>query len=509
MLRVVLLFAAVLGTQAAAGTSEDPCVPSSGMGTEADPYIFKSKVNFFVSSTGYYEFENCDAARPVLKMMAMKHYKFDQSDNSNWMHPFGFAYFPDGAYGRDGMQDELELGMTPPGSSSTCADDNSCQSPMYYNGDTFLRSENGYQLAARRRRNGNRKLLEESGGEDEPYVAAADFGLDNYEPQFFLPFERWVEEGEGGGGWNVRLMVNDDKTTFFYYFCHIHRYMSGVIEVYNEDGTKRDLAMNGAGTQESQFFYEPYKPTAREEICGYTAEPHYDDLKGPGMFQTDSGKCDNRALCGNEDDFKMCMEDIDCHMEYNMRVPHSNNKVATFCRQMIGHHQNAVNMVKVMWKHASAEVEAAGFDPMMHEIHNSQNHQIMAMYDWLREHQNKDWAEAEVYDEDCAKDLEHSSFGDWNAAGTGFAVGFVLASVFALGVFYMSKASAASQTGTGVNMPSKDVEGFSPSAAPSLPAAAPSLSAAAQSMPSAAPYVQAVPQQYGFQQQTGYPQQTA
>ena len=50
-------------------------------------------------------------------------------------HPLGFAYYPDGALA--GV-DELEPGIVPPGSSSTCDGSMSCPAPMYFIDDEYL-----------------------------------------------------------------------------------------------------------------------------------------------------------------------------------------------------------------------------------------------------------------------------------------------------------------------------------------------------------------------------------
>jgi hypothetical protein len=50
-------------------------------------------------------------------------------DITNWYHPLGFAYFPDGAHDD---KEELEPTVDPtPGDDSDCAASESCQSPMY------------------------------------------------------------------------------------------------------------------------------------------------------------------------------------------------------------------------------------------------------------------------------------------------------------------------------------------------------------------------------------------
>ena len=80
--------------------------------------------------------------------------------------PTTSAYFPDGAHAD---ADELEPGIAPPGSSSTCADSMTCPAPMYY-------IEKEYKGTY----SNNADLQDVTTGED-------NFGLDDYEPLFFYP----------------------------------------------------------------------------------------------------------------------------------------------------------------------------------------------------------------------------------------------------------------------------------------------------------------------------------
>ena len=54
------------------------------------------RYNFFASEFGYYEIEGCRGASPHLILAADQEYTFIQSHISNWNHPLGFAYYPDG-----------------------------------------------------------------------------------------------------------------------------------------------------------------------------------------------------------------------------------------------------------------------------------------------------------------------------------------------------------------------------------------------------------------------------
>ena len=56
-------------------------------------------------------------------------------------------------------------------------------------------------------------------------------------------------------------------------------------------------------------------------------------------------------LCEPKNDaFSVCMQSLDCKMAKEMRVRESANPIVTFMRQMIPHHQNAVNMAKTLLK---------------------------------------------------------------------------------------------------------------------------------------------------------------
>lgn len=138
-----------------------------------------------------------------------------------------------------------------------------------------------------------------------------------------------------------------------------------------------------------------YEATPLEPMdlkCGFSRAEHYGDLLGPAAFGHDSGMCEMRHLCGDHSDlFTSCMEAVDCHMTRSMRVTHSSSPVVTFMRQMIPHHQNAVNMARTLLKTAADEIDAedAKLDEpfirgLMLAIVNEQNMQIMQMFDYLK-----------------------------------------------------------------------------------------------------------------------------
>ena len=61
---------------------------------------FVFRVNYHTASvTGAFEVDGCTGSNPVLSMTRGVTYTFVQHDVTNWMHPLGFAYYPDGAHG--------------------------------------------------------------------------------------------------------------------------------------------------------------------------------------------------------------------------------------------------------------------------------------------------------------------------------------------------------------------------------------------------------------------------
>ena len=273
-------------------------------------------IDHFVSSTGYYRFKGCGpTVKPAIKMVAGKTYKFDQTHVSNWMHPLGFAYYPDGAH-ED--VDELELEVEPPsGGSAGCAATSTCDSPKYYggkDGESYLGGTADTVLT----------------GATHGYFAGVTdggFGLDTYEPQFKFPLATWQKNK-----YNVHVKVTDTGTAEFFYFCHIHSYMSGKIIVTNADGTARTKSPSVTAN-----FYPPVTLSDKDKKCGYTPAPNYGDKHGPGKWTC----TEKEAVCGTEDTFHECLEDVDCAMTVNMRVSHTpnDNMIVTFMRQMIPHHQ--------------------------------------------------------------------------------------------------------------------------------------------------------------------------
>lgn len=63
--------------------------------------VFYFSVDLYASDTGYYTVNGSEYGgepSPTLQMEIGKTYTFYQYHETNWMHPLGFAYYPDGAH---------------------------------------------------------------------------------------------------------------------------------------------------------------------------------------------------------------------------------------------------------------------------------------------------------------------------------------------------------------------------------------------------------------------------
>jgi len=119
---------------------------------------------------------------PTIGLEIGETYIFSQRDRSNFYHPLGFAYFPDGAHAE---LDELEPTITQTGSD--CADSFSCPTPRYFKNGEFL-------------------------GDD----LTGNFGLDDYEPEFFRSPDWYADDHV------VELNFDDESYgKDIFYFCHV------------------------------------------------------------------------------------------------------------------------------------------------------------------------------------------------------------------------------------------------------------------------------------------------
>ena len=295
-----------------------------------------TKLDLHAGPTGYYTFDGLDGPSPDITVKVGQTLVFEQHDVTNWYHPLGFAFYPDGAHGETWGGDER-------------AEVEALDQIQYY-------------------KNGERAC-----------TAADDFGLDCYEPEFFFPRGDFWEQNT----YRVELTITPELADaaiggVLYYFCHIHSKMSGKIVIHDESGSKV------AGTGTEQELYPTATVAEADAVCGTYGIAEY---ATGGQRQ-----CEEQFLCGALDStFETCLQAMDCQMNQEMRVAgHDSHgdSYATFCQQMIPHHENAVNMAKLVLKTVSAEVieESELFD-MFLAVVNDQNFQIHEMKNYLGGHE--------------------------------------------------------------------------------------------------------------------------
>jgi len=315
------------------------------------------KVDLFAGELGYYTFDECPGLiNPTIGMVVGETYTFDQSDRSNYYHPLGFAYFPDGAH--DG-KDELEPSIKPVGSTSTCDTTNVCPAPQYFVDGAYVgffdNAVNGTTV-----------------------IGDTNFGLDDYEPEFFYPLAEWATKV-----YSVKLKFDvDTLSTDFFYFCHIHQFMSGRVKLL--DTTAANNAFITTDAPEIGYSYDV--PSEFDYECG---------TFGIGDFQLPNAECPSSFVCdgATSDDaltaFKGCINAMDCKMFAGMTstIDNTHDGGDLFSYQMIPHHQNAVNMAKALLKTETvgtcnaltSEDSNCAFEGLLREIINVQNFQIQTM----------------------------------------------------------------------------------------------------------------------------------
>ena len=60
----------------------------------------------------------------------------------------------------------------------------------------------------------------------------------------------------------------------------------------------------------------------------------------------------------HDTDFETCLNAVDCQMHYEMYSETTGNgddKIVSYMQQMIPHHENAVQMTKLLMKHSSQD----------------------------------------------------------------------------------------------------------------------------------------------------------
>jgi len=342
------------------GVDCKPCADTTG---ECEVIM---KINHFAGERGYYEVDGCDGVNPTLHLSINRTYKFDQSDKSNWYHLIGFAYEADGAH--TGV-DELEPVIAP--GDSNCAETTSCPAPMYYKDGKYTGVYSN-----------NPDLLPATTGED-------DFGLDTVEPEFFHPLGEWL----GYGSYETYLNFDTTYDKDIFYFCHVHSDMTGRIKLLDANGEM----LSTENVPEIPYEYDIV--TEYDQKCG---------TFGLDSFQLPNAKCPDHFVCdageGIVGTFGACVDSMNCAMLNGMTTTYGGDNIGSdflndailFMRQMIPHHQNAVNMAKAALilgeiECSSAEPLEEGMDisvgchldPIVRGIINSQNKQIQTMRDIL------------------------------------------------------------------------------------------------------------------------------
>ena len=290
--------------------SQALCLGSCDTSGPEEICTFKFSIDIFAGNTGYYRVEGCEEIQPTLGMRANVTYIFDQTNETNWFHPLGFAYGPDGVY-RDNP--ELEKGEKGPLSTVVCDADSGTSDPFC---DFPQYKLNGENLCS------------------DPGDCFEDFGLDEYEGVFFSGGrDDWLD----AGNFTIELTISDPATTELFYFCHIHEDMSARIKIVDDSNNP---------IQPTDLIPIPYSYDVRDDFdteCGTTNTSQYADIESTCPQMT--------FLCGASSTFDRCMNAIDCAMHVEMRVDtDSTNPVVTFMHQMIAHHRNAVNMAKILLK---------------------------------------------------------------------------------------------------------------------------------------------------------------
>jgi len=354
-----------------------------------DNGIFEVTMDIFAGDTGYYHFGEECGLMPTLAIVEGVNYTLQQFDATNWYHPIGLAYGPDGALS---MNDELELGVVPPGSvaveENSCDSDNTCQSPNYVLNGADLRSD-----------------PDDTG----------DFGLDEYEGNYFSGGrDDFLDAGE----FAVEVTITDAITTEFFYFCHIHIGMTGRAVVYSDADTPKVTESPTEIPYEYDF-----------NVDGGISE--FDTGCGTFNVSQFTDTCSQTFLCSDNEPIASpssvdeCFSAINCAMHEEMRVNVNTDSIVTFVNQMIPHHRNAVNMAKIVLKEYPDSLQlptgygdAGELETMVWEIINGQNAQITLMQNWLRDNEQPthDWCTWE--DEDMAADsASTTSFGAMAMAG--------------------------------------------------------------------------------------------
>lgn len=352
------ILALLLAVTAEAVVDDKPCRASCVDTPDGKECIFEVTRDQFASELGYFKFSgesgDCGGTNPTLGIEKGATYYFVQADSSNYYHALGFAYGADGALDD---QPELEPGIAGAGTTNGCDTNNNCPAPMYIKDGEYLGTYSN-----------NPKIAPVSTmGED-------DFGLDAYEPEFFYPILDWL-----GADYQVALLYPEDNDfeEDFFYFCHIHQFMTGRVKFIDSNGDP----LNPVDTPAIPYDYQV--PSAYDQQCG---------TFGLEEFQLPNKQCPKKFVCNQPEgavgQFADCVDSMNCAMLVGMTTNvNDDNAIALFNHQMIPHHENAVNMCKSLLNSGEADCDdledeedpACVINVICQEIINVQNAQIQTM----------------------------------------------------------------------------------------------------------------------------------
>jgi len=315
---------------------------------------FHFRINFHTPDLlGEFEVDGCEGSCPTLLLTRGVTYTLVQDDITNWNHPLDFAYYPDGKHGFNGFEKVPKIEVPLP---------EACNEPEF-----MCNPGEGVQQAPLYGIDGVFGTFQDDRG-----------GLQPYEDIFKVPAKAWRKHN-----YAVRLTIPEDsKSEILFYYCYIHSGMTGMIKVANPLPNSNKLVQNFV----PQEYYKEHEEF--DAICGTSGVADFHNSKEKYCPSMD-------FLCETDDNplFSMCMEAIDCKMNYEMRVEEHKNPLVVFMHQMIPHHENAVNMARIALKHASeAEGWNYGFKRGLHvgglmrDIINTQNEQIQKMRKWLQKY---------------------------------------------------------------------------------------------------------------------------
>eukprot|EP01052_Picozoa_sp_SAG31_P004229 SAG31_NODE_173_length_21354_cov_16.826112_22_plen_664_part_00 len=329
--------------------------------------------DMYSSDTGYYQVANYDSTgAPDLEVEIGTTYTFDQTDETNWYHPIGFAYYPDGAHGgRTELMDDAgceAFCATEAGAGCTegCSE---CDSGCDSSGAVSYQIDDGWTGTW-----AEVGLASNTGTNTTIFVPG-------YEPEFFIPKDQWLRKH-----YRVQLTITGAvlkraQGGEIFYFCHIHNRMSGRIII-------RDASATSIPTP----LYPPHRPEPFDLDCGTYQASQYEEASVCGGVG--SVLCGDGASDGSR--FSRCLAAINCKMMQEMRVratqPGVDQTMALFMQQMIPHHANAVNMAKILMKEVDdSQLNAPSVEmeekmvTMLYSIVNSQNYQIHQMEAYLQD----------------------------------------------------------------------------------------------------------------------------